>query len=285
MKNNCLKIAFYGKGGIGKSTIAANISAAMAVQGKRVLHIGCDPKADSTRCLVGKKIPTVLEQLRTNGVIGRDEVLYNGFMDISCVEAGGPEPGIGCAGRGIVTMMEELESLAVFDEDWDVIVFDVLGDVVCGGFAVPIRENYAKVVYIITSSEFMSLYAANNILKSVKNFSNQGDLAFGGLIYNQRNGASEGDSIKEFSEMINSNIEGVIPYSLQITLAELQGKTVVEAFPHSEATKVFYELAENILKPQVCKSKINTITNEELEEFCRKRVEIQLEKGKEIFDE
>ena len=136
-----LKIAIYGKGGIGKSTISSNLSAIISKSGKKVLHVGCDPKGDSTRNLMGKKIPTVISILKEKNNLNREDIIYEGFNGIECVETGGPEAGIGCAGRGIITTMEELEDLEVFDEERDVIVYDVLGDVVCGGFAVPMREK------------------------------------------------------------------------------------------------------------------------------------------------
>ncbi len=165
-----LKIAIYGKGGIGKSTISSNLSAVFSIKGKKVLHIGCDPKGDSTRNLIGKKIPTVINQLKLKSELEKEDIIFKGFNGVECIEAGGPDAGKGCAGRGIVTMMEELEDLKVFEEERDIVIYDVLGDVVCGGFAVPMRESYADTIYIVTSSEFMSIYAANNIMKSIKTF-------------------------------------------------------------------------------------------------------------------
>lgn len=167
------EIALYGKGGIGKSTISANISAALAQRGKRILQIGCDPKHDSTRLLLhGELIETVLSYMKRTppDQYRLHDVVYEGVYGIHCVEAGGPEPGVGCAGRGILTTFEMLERLHIKDYCYDSIIYDVLGDVVCGGFAVPLRREYADRVYIITSGEFMSIYAANNILRGLKNY-------------------------------------------------------------------------------------------------------------------
>ena len=161
-----LRIAFYGKGGIGKSTVAAHLSAAFARTGKRVLHIGCDPKADSTRCLTSGRIPTVLETLgRSEELLAREQLVFPGAFGVSCVEAGGPQAGAGCAGLGITAMADELNRLGILEEPWDVVVYDVLGDVVCGGFAVPMRKHFVDRVYLITSADFMALYAANNIMQ------------------------------------------------------------------------------------------------------------------------
>lgn len=189
MAKKGLKIAIYGKGGIGKSTTAANLAAAFAVQGQKVMQIGCDPKADSTRNLTGKRIPTVLGTLRDKEYtreFKEEDFLFPGYAGVVCVEAGGPEPGVGCAGRGIISMGETLSRLGIFEKEWDVIIYDVLGDIVCGGFAVPIREGFADAVYIVTSAEFMPLYAANNILKGAIKFAHRGGALVGGIVHNSR---------------------------------------------------------------------------------------------------
>ena len=162
------RIAIYGKGGIGKSTIVSNIAAAYA-ENHQVLVIGCDPKSDTTRTLVGSRIPTILDVLKEKKEATADEIIYIGYKEVKCVESGGPKPGVGCAGRGVIVAMNYLERIGAFNDELDVIIYDVLGDVVCGGFAVPLREDYADEVYIVTSGEYMALYAANNICKGIHN--------------------------------------------------------------------------------------------------------------------
>lgn len=167
------KIAIYGKGGIGKSTVTGNLAVAFAQTGYRVLQIGCDPKADSTMNIVGEQgIEPVMVVLRGGNIHpALEDICKVGFAGVYCVEAGGPIPGMGCAGRGIITTFELLEELEAFEKiNPDIVLFDVLGDVVCGGFAAPIRENYADEVIIVTSGEKMSLYAAGNIVKAGKIF-------------------------------------------------------------------------------------------------------------------
>ena len=184
------KIAVYGKGGIGKSTTTSNLSAALACKGYKVMQIGCDPKADSTKNLMGgKRIPTVLEKIKEKGEeITLEDIVYEGFGGVLCVESGGPTPGVGCAGRGIITAFEKLEALNAFEVyQPDFVIYDVLGDVVCGGFAMPIRGGYAREVYIVSSGEMMSLYAANNIASAVRGFGKRGYAKFNGLILNSRN--------------------------------------------------------------------------------------------------
>lgn len=276
-KHECLKIAFYGKGGIGKSTIAANVSAAFSTYGCKALHIGCDPKADSTRCLMGRKIPTVIEQLQQKAVnTTREDVVFNGFGNIACIEAGGPEAGIGCAGRGIISMMEELEYLDVWDEHWDTVVYDVLGDVVCGGFAVPMREGYADTIYIVTSSEFMALYAANNIIKAVIRSQQTQPIKLGGLIYNCRTGAASRDLVEHFASLTGTTIVAQVPFAQEITLAELEGKTAVERNPDSAVAQFFRELASTILRQQVYCQEIKALNPTELEELSQYMLELAL---------
>lgn len=236
------KIAIYGKGGIGKSTIVSNIAAAHS-RNSEVLVIGCDPKADTTRTLIGKRIPTILDILKQKKKdLNEDDIIFHGYGDVKCVESGGPEPGVGCAGRGVIVAMNLLEKLGVFTDNLDLIVYDVLGDVVCGGFAVPLRENFADEVYIVTSGEYMALYAANNICKGIKKL--KGNL--GGIILNCRGIENELELVQEFAERVNSKIIGIIPRSELVQKSEIEAKTVLEKFPDSQQAELYRELAEKI---------------------------------------
>lgn len=235
------RIAIYGKGGIGKSTIVSNIAAAYSNR-FQVLVIGCDPKADTTRTLVGNRIPTILDVIREKKDISSDEIVYTGFNQVKCVESGGPEPGVGCAGRGVIVAMNLLEKLETFSTDLDVIIYDVLGDVVCGGFAVPLREDFADEVYIVTSGEYMSLYAANNICKGIQKLKSN----LGGIICNCRGIENELEIVNAFAERIGTKVIGVIPRSKLVQQSEINAKTVIEQFSDSEQAELYRELANNI---------------------------------------
>ncbi len=244
------KIAIYGKGGIGKSTTVSNLSVALAKLGLKVLQFGCDPKADSTKnLLAGRKIDSVLELLRTKGSgVNLDDIIMAGSSGVLCVEAGGPTPGTGCAGRGIITAFEKLEELHAFETYRpDIVLYDVLGDVVCGGFAAPIRNGYARDVFIVSSGEMMSLYAADNIATAVKNFGVRGYARLGGIILNSRNVKNEISVVTQSAKEIGTEIIEVIPRCDLVQEAENMGKTVVEAFPQSEMARQYICLAENIL--------------------------------------
>lgn len=251
------QIAIYGKGGIGKSTISANLCMALREQGLRVMQVGCDPKRDSTRSLTrGRLIPTVLEIYREHLRIGRDEyaialkdIVFEGAQGIYCVESGGPEPGIGCAGRGVLTAINILRDLKAFDTyGVDVVVYDVLGDVVCGGFAQPIRQGYAREIYLLCSGAFMSLYAANNIAKAIRRLSRRGETGLAGVICN-----SSGDEkfdkgvLSEFAEALGSKLVHFIPRSPVIQACEVESRTVLEHSPQSEEAEVFRELARQVM--------------------------------------
>lgn len=246
-----LKIAVYGKGGIGKSTITSNLSAAFALMGCKVIQIGCDPKADSTfNLLKGNPPVSVMDYFREHDrePESLEEISKTGFGDVLCIETGGPTPGLGCAGRGIISTFSLLEDLRLFEEyQPDVVLYDVLGDVVCGGFAAPIREGYADLVLIVTSGEKMALYAANNIYTAVKNFEDRSYARVGGIILNHRNVVRETEKVAEFSQKTGVPVIGRIPRSDDITRCEDQGMTVMEGLPDSEAGKAFTELASSLL--------------------------------------
>lgn len=245
------KIAVYGKGGIGKSTTVSNLSRALAMQGKQVMQIGCDPKADSTKNLVGgKRIPTILKVLKEKKKeVKLEDIIYEGDGGVLCLEAGGPTPGIGCAGRGIITAFETLESLDAYNHyKPDIVIYDVLGDVVCGGFAMPLRNGYSDEVYIVTSGEMMSMYAASNIATAVRQFSSRDYATLGGLILNAKNIVDEKLLVNKLCEEISTKVVQYIPRNPVVQEAEHKGQTVVEAFPENEMTEVYLALAERIIK-------------------------------------
>jgi nitrogenase iron protein len=249
------QIAVYGKGGIGKSTTTSNISAALAVAGYKVMQFGCDPKSDSTNTLRdGKYIPTVLDTLREKNVVKAEDVIYKGFGGVYCVEAGGPAPGVGCAGRGIITAVQLLKQQRIFEElDLDYVIFDVLGDVVCGGFAVPIREGIAEHVFTVSSADFMAIYAANNLFKGIQKYSNSGGALLGGVIANSINAPYAREIVDDFVKQTDTQVVEYVPRSVTVTQSELQGKTTIEAAPDSTQAGVYKSLAAKIAGHKVSK--------------------------------
>lgn len=243
------QVAIYGKGGIGKSTTTSNISAALAVEGYKVMQFGCDPKADSTNTLRGGRyIPTVLDTLREGGQVKPEDLIYQGFGGVYCVEAGGPAPGVGCAGRGIITAVELLRQKHVFEElDLDIVIYDVLGDVVCGGFAVPIREGIAQHVFTVSSADFMAIYAANNLFRGIQKYSNSGGALLGGVIANSINAHYAREILDDFVAQTGTEIVEYVPRSVTVTQSELRGKTTIEAAPDSEQAKIYRRLANKVI--------------------------------------
>ncbi len=246
-----IQFAIYGKGGIGKSTTACNVSAALAQRGLRVLQIGCDPKADSTSALTG--LPhkrTAMELIREKGKgFALDELITEGFAGVLCMEAGGPPPGLGCAGRAITAALEVLREKGAYEiYRPDVVLYDVLGDVVCGGFSVPMRAGYAQNVFIVTSGENMAIHAAANIAMAVENFRDRGYAALGGVILNRRDVKNEEEKVRELCEDVKTGLIGTLSRSETVQEAENLGKTVMETFPDSEMAAEYRTLADAILR-------------------------------------
>lgn len=249
-----LKLAIYGKGGIGKSTTTSNLAAAFATLGKKVIQIGCDPKADSTiNLLGGHPVQPVMNYIREHDEEPDEisQIAKEGFGGIVCIETGGPTPGLGCAGRGIITTFSLLEELELFETyKPDVVLYDVLGDVVCGGFAAPIREGYANGVLIVTSGEKMALYAANNIQTAVKNFEDRGYASVKGIILNRRNVENEREKVEAFAKENHLEIIADIPRSNDIIRYEDQGMTVVEGDVTLPVSQIYMELAKALLEDE-----------------------------------
>ncbi len=246
------QIAIYGKGGIGKSTTTQNLTAGLCEHGKKVMVVGCDPKADSTRLLLGGLAQkTVLDTIRDEGEdIELDRILKTGFGGTKCVESGGPEPGVGCAGRGIITSINMLENLGAYTEDLDYVFYDVLGDVVCGGFAMPIREGKAKEIYIVASGEMMALYAANNISKGIQRYARTGGVRLGGIICNSRNVDRELDLLRAFAKELGTKLLYFVPRDNIVQHAEINKKTVIEYRPESNQAQEYRNLAQAVIENQ-----------------------------------
>ncbi len=244
------KVAIYGKGGIGKSTTTQNTVAGLAEMGKKVMVVGCDPKADSTRLLLGGLVQnTVLDTLRTEGEdVALEDVRKHGFGGTVCVESGGPEPGVGCAGRGIITSINLLEQLGAYAEDQklDYVFYDVLGDVVCGGFAMPIRDGKAQEIYIVVSGEMMAMYAANNICKGIVKFAEAGGVRLGGLICNSRKVDNEHDMIQELARRLGTQMIHFVPRDNVVQRAEINRKTVIDFDPKVGQADEYRALAKKI---------------------------------------
>ena len=248
MAKELRQIAIYGKGGIGKSTTTQNLTAGLTELGKNVMVVGCDPKADSTRLLLGGLAQkTVLDTLRDEGdEVELDSILKTGFGGTRCVESGGPEPGVGCAGRGIITSIGLLERLGAYTDDLDYVFYDVLGDVVCGGFAMPIREGKAKEIYIVASGEMMSLYAANNISKGISRYAAKGGVRLGGIICNSRNVDREIELLRAFAEELGTQLIHFVPRDNVVQHAEIHKETVIQYKPQAKQAAEYRQQARKI---------------------------------------
>ncbi len=244
------QIAIYGKGGIGKSTTTQNTVAGLAEMGKKVMIVGCDPKADSTRLILGGLAQrTVLDTLREEGEdVELEDITKLGFKGTICTESGGPEPGVGCAGRGIITSINLLEQLGAYESDkaLDYVFYDVLGDVVCGGFAMPIREGKAQEIYIVVSGEMMAMYAANNICKGILKYAESGGVRLGGLICNSRNTDREKDLIEALAAKIGTQMIYFVPRDNDVQRAEINKKTVIDFIPECNQANEYRSLAKAI---------------------------------------
>lgn len=269
------QIAIYGKGGIGKSTTTQNMAAALAESGANVMIVGCDPKADSTRLILGGLISkTVLDAMRGSDEddLELEDFLFTGFHNIKAVESGGPEPGVGCAGRGIVAAINLLEQKGGYTKDLDYVLYDVLGDVVCGGFAMPIREGKAEEIYIVCSGEMMSLYAANNICKGIKRYASAGKTKLGGLICNSRMVDREKELVEEFAEKLGTRLLYFVPRDNVVQRAENRRKTVIEYAPEAAQADEYRALAKIIGENQQF-SLPTPLENEDLEALLIKYTE------------
>jgi nitrogenase iron protein NifH len=244
--------AIYGKGGIGKSTTTQNLVAGLAAEGKKIMIIGCDPKADSTRLILHAKAQnTIMEMAAAAGTVEDlelDEVLKVGYGGIRCVESGGPEPGVGCAGRGVITAINFLEEEGAYEEDLDFVFYDVLGDVVCGGFAMPIRENKAQEIYIVVSGEMMAMYAANNIAKGICKYATSGKVRLAGLICNSRKTDKEAELIEALAERMGTQMIHFVPRDNVVQRAEIRRMTVIEYDPKAKQADEYRTLARKIVE-------------------------------------
>ena len=243
--------AIYGKGGIGKSTTTQNLVAALAESGKKVMIVGCDPKADSTRLILHSKAQTTVMHLAAEAGSVEDleleDVLSGGFGGIKCVESGGPEPGVGCAGRGVITAINFIEEEGAYSDDLDFVFYDVLGDVVCGGFAMPIRENKAQEIYIVCSGEMMAMYAANNIAKGIVKYANSGSVRLAGLICNSRNTDREDELIMALASRLGTTMIHFVPRDNAVQHAEIRRMTMVEYDPKHKQADEYRQLANKIV--------------------------------------
>ena len=274
-----IRIAVYGKGGIGKSTTVSNVAAALAEMGLRVMQIGCDPKADSTILLRhGEAVPAVLDLYnKKKQSLQLEDMIRIGYNNVICVEAGGPTPGLGCAGRGIITALEKLKELGAYEVyKPDVVLYDVLGDVVCGGFSMPMRNGYADKVFILTSGENMAIHAAANIAMAVQNFKNRGYAGLGGLILNRRDVPREEKKVVELADDFQTAVIGTLSHSSQVALAEEQQKTLMECYPESEMAEEYRALAVQMYR--ICGGVLKDENDAVRDEYMDKYIDEHMDK-------
>lgn len=274
-----IRIAVYGKGGIGKSTTVSNVAAALAEMGLRVMQIGCDPKADSTILLRhGEAVPAVLDLYnKKKQSLQLEDMIRIGYNNVICVEAGGPTPGFGCAGRGIITALEKLKELGAYEVyKPDVVLYDVLGDVVCGGFSMPMRNGYADKVFILTSGENMAIHAAANIAMAVQNFKNRGYAGLGGLILNRRDVPREDEKVAELADDFQTAVIGTLSHSSQVALAEEQQKTLMECYPESEMAEEYRALAVQMYR--ICGGVLKDENDAVRDEYMHKCMDEHMDK-------
>ena len=274
-----IRIAVYGKGGIGKSTTVSNVAAALAEMGLRVMQIGCDPKADSTILLRhGEAVPAVLDLYNEKKQsLQLEDMIRIGYNNVICVEAGGPTPGFGCAGRGIITALEKLKELGAYEVyKPDVVLYDVLGDVVCGGFSMPMRNGYADKVFILTSGENMAIHAAANIAMAVQNFKNRGYAGLGGLILNRRDVPREEEKVAELADDFQTAVIGTLSHSSQVALAEEQQKTLMECYPESEMAEEYRALAVQMYR--ICGGVLKDENDAVRDEYMHKCMDEHMDK-------
>ena len=257
-------VAIYGKGGIGKSCTASNIAAACAEEGHKVLVIGCDPKSDSTITLVGRRIPTMMDLIQSGGEIAEEDVVIEGYRGVKCIEVGGPEPGVGCAGRGIIVAIDFLRKVSKAMERVDLVLYDVPGDIVCGGFSAPIRKGLVSQAYIITSGEYMPLYAGNNICKGLRRL----NTPLAGVICNSREATGEREIVESFARELNSRMVAFIPKDPIVQQCERRAVTVIEGAPDSAIADIYRALAKEILSGAEAKIP-EPLTDERLNELSR----------------
>lgn len=274
-----IRIAVYGKGGIGKSTTVSNVAAALAEMGLQVMQIGCDPKADSTILLRhGEAVPAVLDLYNEKKqLLQLEDMVRIGYNNVICVEAGGPTPGLGCAGRGIITALEKLKELGAYEVyKPDVVLYDVLGDVVCGGFSMPMRNGYADKVFILTSGENMAIHAAANIAMAVQNFKNRGYAGLGGLILNRRDVPREEEKVVELADDFQTAVIGTLSHSSQVALAEEQQKTLMECYPESEMAEEYRALAVQMYR--ICGGVLKDENDAVRDEYMHKCMDEHMDK-------